>query len=68
MSEIDQVEILGGGLRIPRVSELIKEVTEKHDLGVHLNGDEAMCLGSSFIASNYSQQYKVRQLYLTHKP
>jgi len=66
ISEIDQVEILGGGLRVPRVSELIREVTNK-ELHVHLNGDEAMCLGASFIASNFSNQFKVRQLYLTHR-
>lgn len=53
IEEIDQVEILGGGLRIPRVSELIRLVTNK-ELAVHLNGDEAMCLGASFIASNFS--------------
>ena len=27
LDDIDQVEIVGGGLRIPRVSELIKEAT-----------------------------------------
>ena len=45
---------MGGGLRIPRVSELIKEATEKSELMVHLNGDEAMSFGSSFIAANSS--------------
>jgi len=35
---------------------------------VHLNGDEAMSFGSSFIASNSSSSFKVRKVYLTHHP
>ena len=66
--QIDQVEIVGGGLRIPRVSELIKEATKKLEHMVHLNGDEAMSFGSSFIASNNTSQFKVRKVYLTQHP
>lgn len=66
--EIDQVEILGGGLRIPRVHELIKTATQKHELMVHLNGDEAMCFGAAFIAANSSSSFKVRKVYLTQHP
>ena len=29
LEDIDQVEIIGGGLRVPRVLELIKEATGK---------------------------------------
>ena len=29
ISDIDQIEILGGGLRVPRVQELIKQATDK---------------------------------------
>lgn len=35
---------------------------------VHLNGDEAMCFGSAFIASNSSSSFKVRKVYLTQHP
>ncbi len=38
------------------------------ELAVHLNGDEAMCFGSAFIASNSSSQFKVRKVYLTQHP
>lgn len=34
-------------------------------MSVHLNGDEAMCFGSAFIASNSSSTFKVRQVFLT---
>lgn len=68
LEDIDQVEILGGGLRVPRVHELIKLATNKHELMVHLNGDEAMCFGSAFIASNSSSSFKVRKVFLTQHP
>lgn len=35
---------------------------------VHLNGDEAMCFGSAFIAANSSSSFKVRKVYLTQHP
>lgn len=37
-------------------------------MGVHLNGDEAMCFGSAFIASNSSASFKVRKVFLTQHP
>jgi hypothetical protein len=33
-----------------------------------LNGDESMCFGSAFIASNSSSSFKVRKVYLTQHP
>jgi hypoxia up-regulated 1 len=56
---------LGGGLRVPRVLEIIKEATGKSELMVHLNGDEAMCFGSAFIAANSSSSFKVKKVFLT---
>ena len=64
LKDIDQVEILGGGLRVPKVMELLKAHTNK-DLSVHLNGDEAMCFGAAFIAANFSASFKVRRVLLT---
>ena len=37
-------------------------------MNVHLNGDEAMCFGSAFIASNSSASFKVRKVLLTQHP
>jgi molecular chaperone DnaK (HSP70) len=42
---------------VPKVQDLIKEATGKQELMVHLNGDESMSFGSSFIAANYSDQF-----------
>ena len=33
-----------------------------------MNGDEAVCFGSAFIAANSSASYKVRKVYLTQHP
>ena len=59
MKDIDDVELLGGGIRIPKVMEILKKEMDK-ELSVHLNGDEAMCFGSAFIASNSSADFKVK--------
>jgi len=37
-------------------------------LHVHLNGDEAMAFGSTFIATNSSSEFRMRKVYLTHHP
>lgn len=68
IDQIDMVELLGGGIRVPRVQEILQEKLGKQELGVHLNGDEAMCFGAAFIASNSSASFKVRKVYLTQHP
>ena len=55
-------------MRVPKVQEIIKETMKTEELHVHLNGDEAMCFGASFMASNSSSSYKVRKVYLTQHP
>jgi hypoxia up-regulated 1 len=67
-SEIDQIELIGGGVRIPKVLEMLEAALERKDLGVHLNGDEAMCFGSAFIASNSSTSFKVKSVLVTQHP
>lgn len=68
IEEVDQVELLGGGIRIPKIQEILSSTLKKNELGVHLNGDEAMCFGSAFIASNSSASFKVRKVFLTVHP
>lgn len=57
-SEIDLIEIIGGGVRIPRVQEQIKNYMGK-DVSMHLNGDDSMALGSSLIAANLTSTFRV---------
>ena len=68
MDEINQVELLGGGIRTPKVTELLEKALKVKELGVHLNGDEAMCFGSAFIGSNSTMNFKVAAVMLTQNP
>jgi len=68
MEEIHQVELLGGGIRTPKVTELLEKALKVKELGVHLNGDEAMCFGSAFIGSNSTMNFKVAAVMLTQNP
>jgi hypoxia up-regulated 1 len=59
VDDIDQVEIIGGGVRIPKIQTLLKDFFKVKELGVHLNGDEAIVLGSAFRAANISKAFRV---------
>ena len=66
-ADIDDVEVLGGGVRVPAIQERLRKVLAvekgtKRTLGVRLNGDEAMALGSAFVAANISTAFKVRHV------
>jgi len=68
LDDINQVELLGGGIRTPKVTEILEETFKGKELGVHLNGDEAMCFGSAFIGSNNTMSFKVASVMLTQNP
>ena len=59
IEDIDAIEMIGGGVRIPMVQNLLSEYFKGKELGAHLNGDEAMALGAVFQAANYSSVYRV---------
>lgn len=61
---IDDIEILGGGLRVPKIKEFISEVLSNKDLNTHMNPDEAMGFGTAYIAANFSTSYQVQKVYL----
>merc|ERR1719453_1218214 len=62
-ADINAVEMLGGGVRVPRIQkELKKYFGEDTELGVHLNGDEAMALGAAFHGANLSTAFRVRKV------
>jgi hypoxia up-regulated 1 len=69
LSDIDVIEIVGGGVRMPIVQSTLKaflspskEGAVEVPLGVHLNGDEAMALGAAFAAANRSSSFRVRKV------
>eukprot|EP00936_MAST-01D_sp_MAST-1D-sp1_P000626 g626.t1 len=62
-SDIDAVELLGGATRMPRVQQLLAEYFGSDiELGVHLNGDEAMALGAAFHGARLSPTMRVRKV------
>eukprot|EP00514_Thraustochytrium_sp_LLF1b_P010147 CAMPEP_0184558766 /NCGR_PEP_ID=MMETSP0199_2-20130426/46085_1 /TAXON_ID=1112570 /ORGANISM="Thraustochytrium sp., Strain LLF1b" /LENGTH=917 /DNA_ID=CAMNT_0026956035 /DNA_START=27 /DNA_END=2780 /DNA_ORIENTATION=+ len=63
--DINAVELIGGGIRIPRIKAILGEYFAGHELGSHLNGDEAMAFGSVFIGANMSKAFRVRPVGLT---
>lgn len=66
LADIDEVELIGGGMRIPKVQEMLKShLGESLDLGMHINSDEAMALGAAFHGANVSTAFRVRQVGMT---
>merc|ERR1719452_7417 len=60
MENIDQVIIIGGGSRIPKVQELLTAYVGK-ELGKNLNADEAAALGSVYRTADISTGFKVKK-------
>ena len=65
IDSINSFEIIGGVTRIPKVQELLKTYNTNRDLGMHLNGDEAMAHGAALFAANYSLDLFVKPMWLS---
>lgn len=65
LADISAVELLGGGVRMPKVKRMLDEHFQQVPVGQHLNGDEAMALGASFRAANLSTAFRVRKVGMT---
>jgi len=65
VAKIDLVEVLGGGVRIPKVQAVLKEVFGDKELDVHLNGDEAFAFGAAFYAATLSDRFQVTPISIT---
>jgi len=66
LEDIDSVELIGGGMRVPRVQEEIqKTLGSKLELGLHINSDESMALGAAFHGANISTAFRVRHVGMT---
>jgi len=64
---IHSFEIIGGAVRVPAVKTAISEAIGGATLGQHINGDESMSFGASYIAANLSASFRVREVNL-HQP
>lgn len=66
IDQLSTVEIIGGALRVPKVKDVFTELLgdQQQLIGSHINGDESMTFGASFLGANISTSFKVRKLFL----
>merc|ERR1711981_903928 len=60
MENIDQVILVGGGTRVPKVQELLSEFVGS-ELGKSLNTDESAAMGAVYKAADLSTGFKVKK-------
>lgn len=60
MENIDQVILVGGGTRVPKVQELLTEFVGS-ELGKSLNTDESAAMGAVYKAADLSTGFKVKK-------
>jgi len=60
MESIDQVILVGGGTRVPRVQELLTQFVGQ-ELGKSLNTDESAAMGAVYRAADLSTGFKVKK-------
>merc|ERR1712083_464018 len=60
MENIDQVILVGGGTRVPKVQELLTEYV-KQELGKSLNTDESAAMGAVYRSADISTGFKVKK-------
>lgn len=61
LNEINQVILFGGGTRVPKVQEVLREAV-KQDLGKNINMDEAATLGAVYKAADLAVGFKVKKI------
>jgi len=62
LDEVDVIEMIGGGMRVPKVRSSLTSVLGDKELGMHINSDESMALGAAFYGANISSAFRVRQV------
>uniref|UniRef100_G3Q9L0 Hypoxia up-regulated protein 1 n=1 Tax=Gasterosteus aculeatus aculeatus TaxID=481459 RepID=G3Q9L0_GASAC len=58
--EIEQVILVGGSTRVPKVQEVLLKAVEKEELGKNINADEAAAMGAVYQAAALSKAFKVK--------
>ena len=64
--KIDQIQIIGGSVRVPEVQKIIKKFFKK-DIGSNINGDHGPALGASLIAANITSSLRQKKIFLKRK-
>ena len=66
LDQVHGIELIGGGMRVPKIQEYVQEFLGKSmELGLHINSDESMALGAAFHGANISTAFKVRHVGLS---
>uniref|UniRef100_A0A8D0GE94 Hypoxia up-regulated protein 1 n=1 Tax=Sphenodon punctatus TaxID=8508 RepID=A0A8D0GE94_SPHPU len=60
LDEIDQVILVGGATRVPKVQEVLLKTVGKEELGKNINADEAAAMGAVYQAAALSKAFKVK--------
>ncbi|KAM9788994.1 hypoxia up-regulated protein 1 [Neosynchiropus ocellatus] len=59
LDEIEQVILVGGSTRVPKVQEVLLKAVGKEELGKNINADEAAAMGAVYQAAYLSKAFKV---------
>lgn len=63
VADLTGMELIGGGMRIPRIQQELKAALgDSIELGMHINSDESFALGAAFAGANISTAFRVRQV------
>uniref|UniRef100_A0A671V9T7 Hypoxia up-regulated protein 1 n=1 Tax=Sparus aurata TaxID=8175 RepID=A0A671V9T7_SPAAU len=60
LDEIEQVILVGGSIRVPKVQEVLLKAVGKEELGKNINADEAAAMGAVYQAAALSKAFKVK--------
>uniref|UniRef100_A0A6I8NEY3 Hypoxia up-regulated protein 1 n=2 Tax=Ornithorhynchus anatinus TaxID=9258 RepID=A0A6I8NEY3_ORNAN len=60
LDEIEQVILVGGATRVPKVQEALLKAVGKEELGKNINADEAAAMGAVYQAAALSKAFKVK--------
>ncbi|KAK9811690.1 hypothetical protein WJX72_008444 [[Myrmecia] bisecta] len=60
-ADVEAVELLGGGSRVPKVKAALSEALGGRSLDMHLDADEAVVLGAALFAANLSTTFRLRK-------
>uniref|UniRef100_A0A8I3MMG0 Hypoxia up-regulated protein 1 n=2 Tax=Canis lupus familiaris TaxID=9615 RepID=A0A8I3MMG0_CANLF len=60
LDEIEQVILVGGATRVPKVQEVLLKAVGKEELGKNVNADEAAAMGAVYQAAALSKAFKVK--------
>jgi len=64
VEDIDELILFGGGVRIPKVQDVLKATIKHEKLGMSINGDEAACLGAVYQGAVLSKGFRLKKFHV----